>query len=156
MSEPIEKSFCTDEQLGLSWTDLEMWQVPIISSAYFPGPLFVPAAVVLPPFLVVTLRFDGLGERFVPAEVVDPDFFLAASMNALFALMISSSQVYRPMSNHQAEIWKRHKWRHDLNFRKLWPPQPRDLSRRCYWSGLLLSNNWPSWKVSAKRPGDCR
>jgi len=60
-------------------------------SAHFLGPLFVPAAVVLPPFLGVTLRFVGLGERFGPAEVVDPDFFLAASTNALFVLMISSS-----------------------------------------------------------------
>ncbi|MCI0698787.1 hypothetical protein L0337_43150 [candidate division KSB1 bacterium] len=60
----------------------------------------MPAAVVLPPFLVVTLRFDGLEERFGPAEVVDPDFFLEASTNALFALMTSSSLVNRPMINH--------------------------------------------------------
>ncbi len=70
-----------------------MWRVPILSPAHFLVPLFVPAAVVLPPFLVLTLRVDRLEERFGPAEVVDPDFFLAASTKALFALMASSSLV---------------------------------------------------------------
>ena len=68
---------------------------------YFLVPLFVPAAVVSPRFLGFALCFDGLGERFVPAEVVDPDCFLTASMNALFALMISSSLVNRLMINNR-------------------------------------------------------